>query len=209
MLNLQAIATAPLVAEPFPHFAVPGVLDEAALTQIGADFPAIRDPGIFPLSELNYGDGFAALIADIEGAELEAILEDKYRIALSDKPLMVTVRGFCRARDGQIHNDSKDKIVTCLLYLNSADWPEEGGRLRFLRNGHDLEDVIAEVPPHGGTFASFRRTENSWHGHARFEGRRRYVMFNWLTSDTALAKNVGRHKISAAFKRLNPFHSGQ
>ena len=95
-----------------------------------------------------------------------------------------------------------DKIVTCLLYLNEAGWNAEGGRLRLLRDGRNLENMIAEIAPNGGNFVAFKRTENSWHGHAPYEGPRRYLMFNWLTSDVTLAKNVGRHKISAAFKRL-------
>lgn len=202
MLDIAAIARSAVQSDPFPHFVAPGVLNAGSLAAIGRDFPRIDKPGIFPLSELSVAGAFAELIDDVQGDELEAVMEEKYRIKLSDKPLMVTVRGFCRARDGRIHNDSTDKIVTCLLYLNEAGWEAEGGRLRFLRDDHDLENMIAEVPPSGGTFASFRRTENSWHGHARYEGPRRYVMLNWLTSDMALARNVGRHRISAAFKRL-------
>jgi hypothetical protein len=201
VIDFAAIAGAPVVTDPFPFFTAQNVVDRKALAAISGDFPAISQPGIFPLSELAFGDAFAALIADIESAELEAVIGEKFGIDLSGRPLMVTVRGFCRARDGRIHNDSKDKVVTCLLYLNEAGWGAEGGRLRLLRGDRDLDDLIAEVAPNGGNFVAFRRTENSWHGHAPYEGARRYVMFNWLTTDAALKKNVGRHKISAAFKR--------
>jgi hypothetical protein len=207
VLDFEAIARAPVALEPFPFFTAQNVLSKDALDAIERDFPPITKPGIFPLSELQFGKSFADLIASIESAELEAIMEEKYQLKLSDKPLMVTVRGFCRARDGKIHNDSKDKVVTCLLYLNTGEWVDEGGRLRMLYDDHDLENLIAEVPPHGGTFASFKRTENSWHGHSSYEGPRRYVMFNWMTSDTTLAKNVGRHKLSAAFKRFDIFRN--
>ena len=54
---------------------------------------------------------------------------------------------------------------------------------------------------------AFRRTENSWHGHKPYQGPRRYIMFNWLTGDGALARNIGRHRISAAFKRLDTFRN--
>lgn len=207
MIDFAAIARAPLVSEPFPFLTAQNVLNAEALAAVERDFPDISKPGIFPPSELKFGDAFARLIADIESAELEAIMEEKYGIALAGKPLMVTVRGFCRARDGRIHNDSKDKVVTCLLYLNTGVWSGVGGRLRMLYDDHDLENLAAEIPPVGGTFASFRRTENSWHGHASYEGPRRYVMFNWMSSDTAHARNVGRHKISAAFKRFDLFGS--
>lgn len=202
MLNIDAIARAPVYTDPFAHFTAANVLEDGALAAIDKDFPPIAKPGIFPLSELEFGPAFARLIENIESAELEGVMEEKYQMKLSDKPLMVTVRGFCRARDGRIHNDSKDKVVTCLLYLNPEGWSAEGGRLRFLYDDHDLENMIAEVPPHGGMFASFKRSENSWHGHAKYEGPRRYIMFNWMSSDTTRAKNIGRHKISAAFKRV-------
>ncbi|HKD22337.1 MAG TPA: 2OG-Fe(II) oxygenase [Rhizomicrobium sp.] len=201
MIDFAAIAGAPVVTDPFPFFTAQGVLDRGTLAAVSRDFPRISQPGIFPLSELQFGENFAALIADVESAELEGVIGEKFGVDLSGKPLMVTVRGFCRARDGRIHNDSKDKMVTCLLYLNAAGWNEQGGRLRLLRGDRDLDDLIAEVPPSGGNFVAFRRTENSWHGHASYEGPRRYIMFNWLTTDTALKRNVGRHKISAAFKR--------
>jgi len=203
MIDLAAIANASLVPEPFPHLTAKNVLNLRQLAEIAADFPPITKPGIFPPSELKFGPAFARLLESIESEELERLIEEKFGIGLAKLPLMITVRGFCRNADGRIHNDSKDKVVTCLLYLNDPDWPDEGGRLRLLRSGTDLDDVIAEVPPNGGNFVAFRRTDNSWHGHAPFEGPRRYIMFNWLASDFALVKNVGRHKLSAAFKRLD------
>lgn len=205
MLNIEAIAGASFESSPFPHCIAHGVLDAEALAAVESDFPPISKPGVFPPSQLRFGPAFAQLLADVESSELEAALEEKYQIALRDKPLMVTVRGHCRARDGRIHNDSMDKIITCLLYLNAQGWEEKGGRLRFLRDPANIDDVITEIPPLGGVFASFRRTDNSWHGHESYEGPRRYIMLNWLASEAALAKNVARHKISAAFKHFDLF----
>ena len=65
---------------------------------------------------------------------------------LADRPATLTVRGRTRPKDGQIHTDSKTKLITVLLYLN-RHWDSPGGRLRLLKNEHDLEDYIAEVPP--------------------------------------------------------------
>lgn len=205
VIDFDAILKAPVASEPFPYLTAAKVLAPETLDAIDRDFPAISRAGLFPLTELDYGSAFEGLVAEIESAELEAIMEEKFEVNLADHPLMITVRGHCRSRDGRIHNDSKDKVVTCLLYLNASGWNEAGGRLRFLRNSHDLDSAAAEVAPEGGNLAAFRRTENSWHGHAPYEGPRRYVMFNWLTSRTTFAKNIGRHKISAAFKRLNLF----
>ena len=202
MLNFNALAEATVVCEPFPYLSASDVVQDDALQCISSDFPKIDQPGVFPLSELDYGGAFASLIEDIQGDELEALLEDKFGMTLSDKPLMITVRGRCQKKDGRIHTDSKDKILTCLLYLNDRDWREDGGRLRLLRDGKSLDNMIAEVSPQGGNFVAFKRTDLSWHGHAPFEGKRRYVMFNWMSSDIALGKNLGRHKLSSFAKKL-------
>ena len=202
MLNFDVLFSSPVATDPFPHMAATNVVAEQALADISKDFPAIDKPGVFPLSDLRYGKAFERLIEEIRGEKLEALLESKFNIDLSGKPLMITVRGCCQRKDGRIHTDSKDKLLTCLLYLNDSAWNADGGRLRLLRNGKDLDSTIAEVPPNGGNFVAFKRTDNSWHGHAPFEGPRRYIMFNWVRSDVALAKNMGRHKLSAFAKRL-------
>lgn len=205
MIDLEKIRSAPVAMEPFPHFVIENIVSPADLKAVGGDFPNISSTGVYPLSELTYGPAFDRLISDIRSSRLEDLIEEKLGVDLSDKPLMITVRGHCHKRDGRIHTDSKDKVVTCLLYLNEADWLAEGGRLRLLRSDTNLEDVIAEVPPFGGTLVVFKRTDNSWHGHHPFEGQRRYIMFNWVTSDLTLAKNIGRHRFSAVLKRFKPF----
>ena len=204
MIDFSAIAGTETIRDPFECFVTENVLCAADLAAIRADFPEIRKPGIFPLSELSYGPAFARLIEDIRSQELEDVLAEKYAVDLSDKPLMITVRGRARKKDGRIHTDLKTKFVTCLLYLNDV-WDESGGRLRMLRKPDDLGDYIVEIPPNGGTLASFMRSDNSWHGHESFVGERRYVMFNWMTSPAALEHELGRHRFSAKVKQLNPF----
>ena len=205
MLNFEAIRKAPVAREPFPHFLVTNVLDTPTLRNVRDDFPDIMSSGVYPLEELKFGGNFARLIDDIRSQELQDIIAKKLDVPLEGRPLMITVRGHCAKRDGRIHTDSEDKVVTCLLYLNDESWAGETGRLRLLRSGTDLDDMIAEVPPNGGTLVVFKRTDNSWHGHHPYVGPRRYVMFNWVTSNATLAKNIGRHTISARLKRLNPF----
>src|SRR5579859_7380463 len=68
------------------------------------------------------------------------------RSDLAGRPTTTTVRGQCSPKDGKIHTDSLSKIITVLLYMNPG-WEQAGGRLRLLRSGNDLEDMIAEVPP--------------------------------------------------------------
>ena len=179
-------------------------ISKAELEAIRRDFPKIEKPGIFPLSELTYGPAFGKLIDDIRSPALAKAVGEKFGVDLTDLPLMITVRGRAQAKDGRIHTDTKDKVVTCLLYLNE-DWDEGGGRLRMLRGPDDLEDYAVEIPPNGGTFASFKVSDKSYHGHKPFVGERRYVMFNWVQSDAALNRQLGRHKLSARIKKLIPF----
>lgn len=204
LINFCAIKNTAVAQEPFKFFATPGVLSPVDLATIKVDFPAIGKSGIFPLSELSYGPAFTALIKEIRSSEFEDIMSDKFGVDLSDKPLMITVRGHAHRRDGRIHTDTETKFVTCLLYLNDI-WDESGGRLRMLRRPDDLNDYAVEVPPHGGMLAAFLRSENSWHGHEPYEGQRRYVMFNWMTSHAAMERELRRHSFSAKLKQLNPF----
>jgi hypothetical protein len=200
MLNFNALEETNVVHDPFTYFIAGQALDKAALQQVANDFPDIREPGVFPLSELTFGRGFRDLVSDMESSRLRGLMERKFGVDLQDKPMMITVRGQCRKRDGKIHTDSEDKIVTLLLYLNDT-WEKPGGRLRLLRNGHDLNDVIAEVPPDGGAVIAFRRSDDSWHGHEPYEGSRRCIMVNWMQDEARLEKNLLRHRISSKFKR--------
>ena len=204
MIDLDAIARAEVASEPFRFFAAPNVLNASDLAAIREDFPDIRKPGIFPVSELSHGPAFGRLVEEILSPELEGVMEEKYDVDLSAMPVMITVRGHARQKDGRIHTDLETKFVTCLLYLNEV-WDDGGGRLRMLRKPDDLTDYAAEIQPNGGTLASFKRAENSWHGHEPYIGERRYVMFNWMTSQAALDREIGRHRFSAKVKRLNPF----
>ena len=203
MLDLSALASAAMTREPFDHFVATDLLDPDSLRAITDDFPAIERAGLFPLAELRYGAAFAALIDDIRSPALAALMSEKFGLDLTDKPLMVTVRGHCQQKDGRIHTDTESKVVTALLYLNPA-WSAEGGRLRLLRGPDDLNDKIAEVPPTGGTLVAFRRSDNSYHGHEPFVGPRRYVMFNWIATQGAARREITRHRLSAKLKRLVP-----
>jgi SM-20-related protein len=120
----------------------------------------IDKPGVFPLTSLRYGAAFAKLIEEISSSQLATIVGEKFGVNLVDLPLMVTVRGQAQTKDGRIHTDTKDKIVTCLLYLIDK-WDQTGGRLRLLRNPHDMEDYVAEIPPNGGVLAAFKVAKNS------------------------------------------------
>ena len=203
-LDCAALARTPLAAEPYPYVIVPGFLRPATLEGVHADFPKLDRAGSFPVSELSYGTHFRRLLAELEGPALRAAIERKFAIDLTGRPTMVTVRGQARLSDGQIHCDSKTKLITVLLYLN-AKWEAPGGRLRLLRSAEDLNNMVAEVPPDAGTLLAFKVTPNSWHGHEPFEGQRRAIQLNWVTDQDVVRREQSRHRLSARLKRLNPF----
>ena len=57
--------------------------------------------------------------------------EEKFGIDLNGRPTMITARGRCGTRDGNIHTDAVTKIITALVYMN-PHWEEAGGCLRLL-----------------------------------------------------------------------------
>jgi hypothetical protein len=201
LLNLAAFNATPLCREPFDYLVVPGFLKAEELARIHADYPQVDRPGSFPLSEVSYGPVFEALIDELRSDAVREAFERKFGVELKNRPTMFTVRGRSAERDGQIHTDSVTKILTILLYMNPK-WEEPGGRLRLLRSGTDIEDVIVEVPPDEGTLLCFRRSDNSWHGHKPFVGPRRVIQMNWVTSQRVLRYESSRHRLSAALKRI-------
>jgi hypothetical protein len=200
-LDLDAFRATPRVGEPFEYLVVPGFVRADACVRINADYPDISQRGSFPVAQLTYGRAFQEFLDELESDEFREAFEEKFGIDLAGRPTTVTVRGRCGAGDGQIHTDSLSKIITVLIYMNPS-WEEAGGRLRLLRSGDDLENVITEVPPSEGTLLAFKRAENSWHGHKPFVGPRRVIQFNWVTSERNRRIAMLRHHLSAPFKRV-------
>jgi hypothetical protein len=203
-LDFAALRATPVKTEPYDYFVVPNFVRAERFRDVIADYPAVPGPGSHPLPQLTVTGHFKSLLDELNGPEFRRAIEDKFGLDLSSRPTMFTVRGECRASDGKIHTDSLTKIITVLLYMNEK-WDKDGGRLRILRNGTDLNDYVEEVPPHGGTLLVFRRSENSWHGHEPFQGQRRAVQMNWVTDKSVVAREQGRHRISTTLKKLNPF----
>ena len=200
-LRLDAFRATPLVREPFHHLVVPGFIGRDALAAINADYPKVASSGSFPVDQVTFGQRFQTLLDELESDEFREAFEEKFKLDLTGRPTITTVRGRCDAADGKIHTDSKTKIITVLIYMNES-WENAGGRLRLLRSARNLNDIIVEVPPIAGTLLAFKRSDNSWHGHESFSGDRRVIQFNWLT--TAGNKQIAmlRHHTSASFKRV-------
>lgn len=201
VLNADAIRSAALIAEPFPHLIIDNLLRPERLAAVAASFPATPKRGSFPLDAVSYSGDFAALMEEIQSDALRDLIGERLGMDLKDKPPLVTLRGHATARDGHIHTDSKSKLVTLLLYLNPG-WQAPGGRLRLLYNDRDLSPYAAEISPEAGRCVIFKVTPNCWHGHEVFLGERRSVQLNYVASDEARQRQIQQHRLSAFLKKV-------
>jgi hypothetical protein len=145
-----------------------------------------------------------ALIAQILAPEFADALGERLGVpGLSKFPALVTLCSRLNRRHGTIHTDSRSKVVTALVYLES-EWPHGSeGCLRFLARIDDIESLIApELLPVYGNLAAFRRAENSFHGHLPHEGERKVVQVAWLTSEDELLRKQKRGRFTRWLKRL-------
>ncbi len=200
-LDIARLRATPLLDAPYEHLIVTGFLGADSVAAVNRTFPPIEKGGSYPLDSLSENMTIREVINELDSPAFEAAIAEKFGVDLGGRPKMFSLRGYTRAKDGQIHTDSKDKIITALLYLNE-DWQQPGGRLRILRNGHDVDDYAAEVAPDQGTLLVFKRSERSWHGHHPFEGQRRSLQMNWMTSEGSKGFHAIRHRISAAVKKV-------
>ena len=202
-LELNKLRASRVETQPYNYTIIPAFLRADTVASINADYPKIEKGGSYPVENLEAGTAIKEVIDELDSPAFEALISEKFQVALAGRPKMYSLRGYTRAKDGQIHTDSKDKIITVLLYLNE-NWQHAGGKLRLLKNGHDVDDYVAEVPPDNGSLLVFKRADNSWHGHHPFDGQRRSLQMDWMTSEGSKGFHAIRHKISAMMKKLTP-----
>ena len=201
MLELNLFSSERLRTDPYPYIVVPGFVQGEALESVLEDFPDIEHPGSIPVSAVSGGKAYEALLSELQSDAFRRVVADKFGFSLEGFPIMTTVRGVMREKDGRIHTDSKTKVVTVLLYLNDS-WEAEGGNLRVLRDGENIEDFVEEVPPTAGTLMAFKVTDNCWHGHKPVVGKRLSIQMNYLVGEAAKGKHQFFHRLSAKLKRL-------
>jgi hypothetical protein len=199
VFDLDAFDRAPLQRDPCDFVVVPNFVTAEALAAINRDYPEIEKPGNFPPDVLTYGPSFAGMLAELRDPTLTQKFEEKFDMDLSGLPLQMTVRKYSEVSDGNVHNDSKGKFVTALIYFNEQ-WLHEGGRLRIVRSPNDIDDYAAEVVPVGGTLVTFRRSERSYHGFKPFVGQRRSLQMYWVKPKRATAWSEDAKRVS--LKRL-------
>ena len=204
MLDLAALDGTPVNQDPFAHVVVPRFVPPAALAEVVADLPELPSGGSFPPESLRLGAKAAALMEELRGGAFQGAVAAKFGLDLADAPVMVTLRGQTREKDGRIHRDSDAKRVTVLLYLNpeNAAWSRQEGCLRLLRGPDNLDDYAVEVAPVDGTLLAFPNGPATWHGHKPFVGRRYAIQLNYMTTDGKARSEMRRHKVSALVKRL-------
>jgi SM-20-related protein len=200
-LELEKLRQARVETQPYNYTIVPAFIGPSTVAQVNATYPKIEQGGSYPIESLDAGMAIKDVIDELDSPAFEALISEKFQVDLAGRPKMYSLRGYTRAKDGQIHTDSKDKIITVLLYLNE-NWTHAGGKLRVLKNGHNVDDYVTEVAPDNGTLLVFKRAENSWHGHHPFDGQRRSLQMNWMTSEGSKGFHAIRHKISAVVKKL-------
>jgi SM-20-related protein len=203
-IDLEAFRNTELVTDPYDYVVVADFLKPAALDAVSHDYPVIERHGSYPVSEVEYGPSFSALLDDLASGPVADAFAEKFAIDLANRPTMITVRGHCHGKDGRIHPDSVDKLITVLIYLNT-DWENPNGRLRILRSASDIEDYAAEVPPQAGTLLAFRRCGHSFHGHTPYVGERRVIQLNWVVNENVVRREQARHRRSARLKKWLPF----
>ena len=201
VIQLESLDKAPVQTVPFPHFKVEQSIYPEQVQAIIKSFPDISDGGSYNIDDVDLQEPFKSLITSIDTPEFRRIICDKFDVQVMDLPMMITLRGYSRQKDGRIHTDSKTKVATILIYLNEA-WQADTGKLRILRNGHDMNDYVDEVTPGPGSLVAFKVTDNCWHGYPAFDGKRQSIQINFLTSAAAGNKHRFFHRLSAKLKRL-------
>jgi SM-20-related protein len=205
MFDFDAFERAPLQRDPCDFIIVPGFVKPDALEAINRDYPAIAAPGNFAVEALDYGGAFKAMMEELRRPETKQVFAAKFDMDLSACPLELTVRKYSSDADGNIHNDSKSKWLTTLIYFNKQ-WRSPGGQLRILRRPEDINDYAVEVPPVDGNLISFRRNEKSFHGFPPYVGERRSIQFYWVKPERLAGKGQ-KSGLSIWLKRLRKVRS--
>jgi hypothetical protein len=200
ILDFDKLAATPLERDPYEHVVVEKFVYPEQFPKVVADFPVLPGLGLHPPSALDLKGAFATMLEEFYGDRFRDIIAEKFEVDLTGKPFMSTVRGYTGQRDGHMHTDSETKIITVLIYLNSAWDNKEGGNLRLLRGGTDIEDYVKEISPVEGTLLVFKRSDRSWHGHLPFEGPRKSIQLNWVTDRFTAFKENARHFLGSKLK---------
>ncbi len=201
IFDLKAFKRAELQHDPCDFIVVPEFVQPEILAAVNRDYPEIDVAGNFKPEDLSYGRTFATMLEELNSPLLKQKFAEKFGMDLDLYPLQITVRKYSELSDGNVHNDSKGKMLTSLIYFND-EWKHKNGRLRLLRSSWDIENYIAEVEPARGTLISFRRSEKSFHGFKKMEGERRSLQMYWVKPKRARKDDSLPPSFKKRIKRL-------
>ncbi|WP_296283229.1 2OG-Fe(II) oxygenase [uncultured Acinetobacter sp.] len=201
ILKLDALKNAEVSSTPYPFFVVENALADNEVQAVIQDFPKIEQGGSFNIEDVEIKPNFDRFLKSLDTPEFRQILTDKFDVNVMEHPMMITLRGYSRQKDGRIHSDSKSKLLTILIYLNES-WDAPNGRLRILNDDKDINNYVAEINAGPGSLVAFKVTDNGWHGYIPYEGQRQSIQINFLTSEKANAKHKFFHGLSAKVKKI-------
>lgn len=190
--------------QPFPFLIAHHQLPYEASADLERDFPLYSSAGFFPYDPADCGPSMNELVRQLTARPFANAIGRYLGIEdLGQYPTLVTLCRALNKRHGTIHTDSRSKVATALLYLNTR-WPNTSdGCLRFLNRADNIDDLAApELKPLYGEFAVFKRCDNSFHGHLPYEGERRVIQVAWLTCVQAKLRKTRRGQFSRVFKKL-------
>lgn len=201
ILKLDALKNAEVASTPYPYFVVENALADSEVQVVIQDFPKIEQGGSFNIEDVEIKPNFDRFLKSLDTPEFRQILTDKFDVNVMEHPMMITLRGYSRQKDGRIHSDSKSKLLTVLIYLNES-WDAPNGRLRILNDDKDINNYVTEINAGPGSLVAFKVTDNGWHGYIPYEGQRQSIQINFLTSEKANAKHKFFHGLSAKVKKI-------
>ena len=201
ILKLDALKNAEVSHTPYPYFIVENALADSEVQAVIQDFPKIEQGGSYNIEDVEIKPNFDRFLKSLDTPEFRQVLTDKFDVNVMEHPMMVTLRGYSRQKDGRIHSDSKSKLLTVLIYLNES-WDAPNGRLRILNNDNDINNYVTEINAGPGSLVAFKVTDNGWHGYIPYEGQRQSIQINFLTSEKANAKHKFFHGLSAKMKKI-------
>lgn len=201
ILKLDALKNAEVASMPYPYFVVENALADSEVQAVIQDFPKIEQGGSFNIEDVEIKPNFDRFLKSLDTPEFRQILTDKFDVNVMEHPMMITLRGYSRQKDGRIHSDSKSKLLTVLIYLNES-WDAPNGRLRILNDDKDINNYVTEINAGPGSLVAFKVTDNGWHGYIPYEGQRQSIQINFLTSEKANAKHKFFHGLSAKVKKI-------
>ena len=201
VLKLDALKNAEVSQSPYPYFVVENSIVESEVQAVIQDFPKLEQGGSFNVDDVEIKPNFDRLLKSVDTPEFRQILTDKFGVNVMEHPMMITLRGYSRQKDGRIHSDSKSKLITILIYLNES-WDAETGRLRILNDDKEINNYVTEINAGPGSLVAFKVTDNGWHGYIPYEGQRQSIQINFLTSEKANARHKFFHGLSAKVKKI-------